>query len=56
MDAKYEVWVIVWSDEFHRQIKRVAGSFDRFVDAELFARAYTEHYCSKAEIVEYVRK
>ena len=56
MNSKYEVWVTIWSEEQHCQIKRIAGSFDRFADAELFAKAYFIFYSSKPEIVEYVRK
>ena len=54
--SKYEVWVTVWSDEYKKQIKVVAGEFDKFMDAELFANAYCEHYRVTAEIVEHIRK
>lgn len=54
--SKYEVWVIVWSDEFSRQIKKVAGEFDSYMNASIFAKAYREHYSATAEIVEYIRK
>lgn len=53
---KYEVWVTVWSDEYKSQIKRLAGAFDRFIDAKLFSDAYSKFYSSEPEIVEYVRK
>ena len=53
---KYEVWVTVWSEEHKQQIKIVAGTFDRFINAKLFADAYGAHYSTTAEIVEYVRK
>ena len=53
---KYEVWVTVWSDEYEKQIKVVAGEFDKFMNAKLFANAYSEHYSTTAEIVEYIRK
>ena len=53
---KYEVWVTVWSDEFKQQIKKVAGEFDNFVNAIIFADAYKDHFSASAEIVEYVRK
>ena len=53
---KYEVWVTVWSDEFKQQIKKVAGEFDNFVNARLFADAYKDHFSASAEIVEYIRK
>lgn len=54
--SKYAVWVTVWSEEHKAQIKVVAGTFDRFMNAKLFADAYNEHYKTNAEIVEYVRK
>ncbi len=54
--SKYEVWVTVWSEEHKAQIKVVAGTFDRFMNAKLFADAYKEHYSANVEIVEYVKK
>lgn len=53
---KFEVWVTVWSDEYKKQIKVVAGEFDRFMNAKLFADAYSAHYSATAEIVEWERK
>lgn len=53
---KYEVWVTIWSDECKKQIKVVAGEFDRYMNAKLFADAYASHYSANPEIVEYVRK
>lgn len=53
---KYEVWVMVWSEEHCKQIKKVAGEFDRFINAKLFADAYGSHYSTTPEIVEWVRK
>lgn len=54
--SKYEVWAKVWSEENKSQIKIVVGKFDRFINAKIFAKAYTEHFRSEAEIVEYVKK
>lgn len=54
--SKYEVWVTVWSEEYEKQIKVIAGEFDKFINAKLFAEAYKNHYCASAEIVEYIRK
>ena len=56
MNNKYEVWVTVWSDEYQQQIKKVAGEFDRYMNAKLFADAYSFQYSTTAEIVEYKRK
>ena len=54
--SKYEVWVTIWSEEHKKQIKVVAGEFDRFMNAKLFSEAYEKHYSATTEIVEYVRK
>lgn len=53
---KYEVWATVWSDEHKKQIKVVVGEFDKLMNAVIFQNAYNEHYCTKTELVEYVRK
>lgn len=54
--SKYEVWVTVWSDEFKKQIKVVAGEFDKFSNAKIFADAYASHYHATTDIIEYTRK
>ena len=54
--SKFEVWVTMWSEEQHKQIKVIAGEFDRYINAKLFADAYANHYSAHPEIVEYVRK
>lgn len=54
--SKYEVWVTVWSEEHGKQIKVVAGEFDRFMNEKLFAEAYGAHYSATAEIAECTRK
>lgn len=56
MNNKYEVWVTVWSDEYKQQVKKVSGEFDRYMNAKLFADAYSSYYSTDAEIVEYTRK
>lgn len=53
--SKYEVWVTVWSEEYKKQIKVVAGEFDKYFNAKLFADAYSNFYSSTTEIVEYKR-
>ena len=53
--SKFEVVVTVWSEEHKKQIKVVAGTFDRFFNAKLFADAYHRHFKATAEIVEYKR-
>lgn len=54
--SKYEVVVTVWFEEDLKQKKVVAGTFERYIDAKLFADAYKARYSAEAEIVEYVRK
>ena len=54
--SKFEVWVTVWRNEHQKQIKVVAGEFDSYMNAKLFANAYSEHYSATAEIVEHIRK
>ena len=53
--SKFEVWVTVWSNEHRKQIKVVAGEFDSYMNAKLFANAYSKHYSETAEIVEHIR-
>ena len=50
--TKYKVWVTVWSDEFQQQVKKVAGEFDNYMNAKLFAGAYKEYFSTAAEIIE----
>ena len=53
---KYEVWITRFSAEIGKQIKECAGSFDSYINASIFSKAYNEHYSAKSEIIEYVRK
>ena len=50
---KYLVVAKKWSDESKTQIEYVAGKFDEFVNANIFKKAYNEHYSANAYIVEY---
>ena len=54
--SKFEVLTTVWSNEQEKQVKVVAGEFDRYMNAKLFAEAYEKFYSAKVEIIEYVRK
>ena len=49
---KYYVVVSRYDSESKGTAKFAAGEFSRFVDAELFARAYEAAYASKAEILD----
>lgn len=53
--SKFEVWATMWSAEFGKQVKVLIGEFDRITNAQLFAKAYEEHYSTEVEIVEYKR-
>ena len=53
--SRFEVWVTVWSEEYEKQIKVMAGEFDRYMNAKIFADAYEEYYSTIVEIVEYTR-
>ena len=53
--SRYEVLATIWSDEHKKQVKKVIGEFDRFMNAKLFANAYNAHYSTTVEIIEYRR-
>lgn len=50
--SKFEVWVTVWSDEYGKQVKVIAGEFDRYMNAKLFADAYSKLYSATTDIEE----
>lgn len=54
--SKFEVWVTVWSEEYEKQVKIIAGEFNTYINTKLFADAYSKYYSATAEIVEYRRK
>ena len=49
---KYEVWATVWDRKEKKQIKVVAGTFDKITNAIIFRDAYNKNYGTNAEIVE----
>ena len=49
---KYEVWATVWDRKEEKQIKVVAGTFDKITNAIIFRDAYNKNYRANAEIVE----
>ena len=51
---KYEVKATVWDNEEKAQVNKVIGSFDDYVCALLFAKAYSDHYSARADIITYV--
>ena len=48
---KYFVIAKHWDDNKKDIVKRIAGVFDRYIDAALFRDAYNAHYHANAEIV-----
>ena len=51
--SKYEVWITKFSEEHKGQIKVIAGEFNEYMMAKLFAQAYADHYKATVEIIEY---
>lgn len=49
---KYEVWATVWDSKEKKQIKVVAGVFDKITNAIIFRDAYNKNYRANSEIVE----
>ena len=49
---KYFVIAKKWSDEYNKQINFIAGTFEDWICAKIFADAYAKHYSTKCEIVE----
>ena len=50
MNCKFVVIATVWSEEEKKQVKIICGMFAGYIEAELFAKAYSEHYKTVAEI------
>lgn len=50
MNCRFVVIATVWSEEEKKQVKIICGMFARYIEAELFAKAYSEHYKAVAEI------
>lgn len=50
MNCRFVVLATVWSEEKKKQVKVIRGMFAEYVDAELFAKAYSECYKTVAEI------
>lgn len=53
--SKFEVMATVWSDEQQKQMQIVIGEFDEYMNARIFAKAYSDYYSSTTEIIEYKR-
>ena len=50
---KYEVLAMVWDREQKKSIKAVIGTFDKYINAKIFANAYHAEFSSNTEINEH---
>ena len=50
MNCSFVLIATVWIVEQKKQVKTICGMFARYIEAELFAKAYSEHYKTTAEI------
>lgn len=50
---RYEVWTTVWNSNLCIPEWVCIGSFDKYFNASLFAKAYSEHFSSTVEILEF---
>lgn len=50
MNCRFVVIATVWSEEEKKQVKVIRGMFAEYLDAELFAKAYSEFYKAVPEI------
>ena len=50
---RYEVWSTVWNRNLCIPEWVCVGSFDKYFNASLFAKAYSEHLSSTVEIFEF---
>ena len=49
---KYEVVITRFDSEKREQVKEVAGTFDKWLNANIFAKAYADFYSASVEIRE----
>ena len=50
MNCRFVVIATAWSEEEEKQVKIICGMFPRYIEAEVFAKAYSERYKTVAEI------
>lgn len=48
----YQVLAIKWYLEKGTQAEYIAGEFPDYVNAKIFAEAYTNHFCARTTIVK----
>lgn len=49
---RYYVIATKWSDEKKKLVRYIAGEFNDYINAHIFAKAYNDQYCSDAHIVD----
>ena len=52
LTMEYQVLAIKWLLEKGAQVEYIAGEFPDYVNAKIFAEAYTNHFYAKATIVK----
>ena len=50
MNCRFVVIATAWSEEEEKQVKIICGMFAGYMEAELFAKAYSAHYRAATEI------
>ena len=50
MNCRFVVITTVWSEKEEKQVKIIRGMFAGYTEAVLFAKAYSAHYKTVAEI------
>lgn len=52
LSMEYQVLAIKWLLEKGAQVEYIAGEFPDYVNAKIFAEAYTNHFYTKTSIVK----
>jgi hypothetical protein len=52
LTMEYQVLAIKWFLEKGAQVEYIAGEFPDYVNAKIFAEAYTNHFYTKTTIVK----
>ena len=51
--CRFEVVIKKWNEEQKKVVEVVAGRFDQFIHAKIFAEAYRNWFKSDPQIIEY---
>lgn len=49
---KYLVIIKKWDNNKGKQVEEVAGGFNEWFNAMLFKKAYDNHYCTNAKVID----